>query len=67
MNQPVYTQPMVQQPVYTQPVQQPILGNINNSYEPTDLYARERGKVKATENTVRTDQRLEYVDPITGQ
>jgi hypothetical protein len=45
--QPMYNQ----QPIYTQ---QPI---INQNYNPSDLYARERGTIKTTNTTYKTDLR----------
>lgn len=49
--------PMMNGPVYNQPA---------NYYNPTDLYAQEKGKIKTTENMVKTSEKLNYVDPVTG-
>lgn len=54
MYQPMYQQPMVSSgaPVY--------------NHTPSDLYAQEKGKIRTTENSIRTTEKLSYVDPVTG-
>lgn len=71
-NQPMpgqFSQPMpssqYSQPIYTN---QPVYSNTtsNQGYVPSDLYAREKGKVVERGNKTKTTENLAYVDPITG-
>lgn len=56
--------PIVEPSLYTPNM--PIVREPLGLHNPTDLYAREKGKVVVNDDKVKTVEKMTYVDPVTG-